>query len=286
MIPRLIVVVGETASGKSALAMEIARQFNGEIINADSWQVYKGFDVGTAKPSQAEQAEIPHHLINIVEANAGFSAAAYKHLAQTAIEEIAKRGKLPVMVGGTGLYIDSVLFDFSFLPTGKAGERAKWNLMSIDELLAEIKARGIDLIGIDTRNKRRLVRLLETNGVRPEQKALRQNTLVIGLKLPRAKLRQKIEQRVETMFAKGLKYEVKQLADRYGWETEAMKGIGYQQWQAYFDQQQSLSATKRKIVKSTLDLAKRQRTWFKRHGFIEWVEAPADAIKLVRKFVE
>src|SRR5687767_2861843 len=109
--PKQVVVVGETASGKSALAMQLAHQSNGEIISADSWQVYRGFDIGTAKPSPAEQAETPHNLIDIREADEGFSAALYKDVANKAIADIAKRGKLPIMVGGTGLYVDSVLYN-------------------------------------------------------------------------------------------------------------------------------------------------------------------------------
>ena len=283
--PKLVVVVGETASGKSALALELARKFNGEIISADSWQVYKGFDIGTAKPSQQEQAETPHHLIDIRQVDEGFSAALYKDLANQAIAEIAQRGKLPILVGGTGLYVDSVLYDFSFLPAGVPGLREKLAQKSIPELLTMLEEQGIDTVGIDTRNQRRLVRLLETGGQRPHSGQLRDNTLVMGLKLPRAKLRAQIEKRVGEMFRRGLKHEVKALADKYGWGVEPMKGIGYREFGAYFEGKQSLSETKRKIVRSTLELAKRQRTWFKRHSEITWVEGPKPALGLAEKFL-
>lgn len=284
--PKLVVIVGETASGKSAVALQLAKRFDGEIISADSWQVYKSFNIGTAKPLEDEQAAIKHHLIDIREAPEGFSAAIYKDLAKVAITNIAKRGKLPIMVGGTGLYVDSVLFNFSFMAQGSPAERAKLQTKSIDALLTMIKQKQIDLTAIDTRNKRRLIRLLETGGARPTSSSLRPNTLVLGIKIPRAQLRTNIEKRVEIMFRRGLKREVAELAAKYGWEVEPMKGIGYREFKAYFDGTQSLAATKRKIVKSTLDLAKRQRTWFKRNHSIVWMESAAEAQKLVTNFLK
>lgn len=282
---KLVVIVGETASGKSALAMQIAKKFNGEIISADSWQVYKGFDIGTAKPTKAEQAEVKHHLIDIRSPRQGFSAALYKDLANKAIAGIDKRGRLPIMVGGTGLYVDSVLYNFSFLPPGEAKQRQQLQALSIDELLMLLDKKGIDIVGIDLRNKRRLIRLIETAGQRPAKSNIRPNTLVIGLKLPRAKLRAQIEQRVEAMFRMGLRREVEQLVNRYGWDAEPMKGIGYRQFREYFKAENSLAKTKRKVVKATLELAKRQRTWFKRHREINWVADFKTAEKLVMAFV-
>ena len=246
--PKLVVIVGETASGKSSLALKIARQFNGEIISADSWQVYRGFDIGTAKPNADEQSEIRHHLIDIRAPHQGFSAALYKDLALRAIKDITDRGQLPIMVGGTGLYVDSILYDFSFLPTGSTKQREKLQSLSLDELLRMIDKQGIGTIGIDIRNKRRLVRLLETSGQQPSSSRLRSNTLIIGLRLPRAKLRTRIERRTETMFRQGLRSEVEQLMAHFGWETEPMKGIGYRQWREYFLAEQSLAKTKRKIL--------------------------------------
>lgn len=283
--PKLVVIVGETASGKSALAMELARQHNGELIAADSWTVYPGFNVGTAKPSKAEQTEVPHHLIDVADPKKGFSAAAYKTLAIKTIENVSNSGKLPIMVGGAGLYIDAVLYDFSFLPAGDEKERQLLNQKTIIELLEIIKNKKYSLDGIDTHNKRRLVRLIESKGKRPKQKGLRSETLVIGLQPPKARLRTNIERRVENMFARGLKKEVAELARAYGWEAEPMKGIGYREFRGYFEGQYSLAETKRKITRSSLALAKKQRTWFKRHPEIVWVEHPEDAKELVKKFL-
>lgn len=282
--PSLVTVVGETASGKSGVAMEIARQFGGEIINADSWQIYRGMDIGTAKPSQTERKEISHHLIDIVEPDEEFTAAIYKRMAVETIEEIAGRGKLPVLVGGTGLYIDGVLFNYSFAPQGNPGQREKLRKKTIPDLVDMIDQRGYDRSGVDTRNKRRLMRLLETGGVQPHQSDLRANTLVLGVSISRTQLRENIEKRIEVMFRSGLKHEVRELADTYGWGVEAMKGIGYREFYEYFEGEQSLSETKRKITKDTLELAKRQRTWFKRNRYIRWVGS-AEALGIAGEFI-
>lgn len=285
MSNKLIAVVGETATGKSDIAMELTREFGGEIINADSWQIYKGMDIGTAKPSKEEQKEIPHHLIDIVEPDEEFTAAVYKRMAVETIEDITRRGKLPIMVGGTGLYIDGVLFDYSFAPPGAAGEREQWQAMRIPELLDKIHQKGYSLQGIDTRNKRRLIRLLENRGQEPTSSDLRANTLVIGVQpSSRAQLRSNIERRVEKMFRAGLKHEVRELTEKYGWQVEAMKGIGYREFYEYFEGQQSLAETKRKIIKNTLELAKKQRTWFKRNRYIQWIQTPEEAFRATEQF--
>lgn len=281
----LIAIVGETASGKSRIALELAKKYNGEIIAADSWTIYRGLNIGTAKPSQAEQAEINHHLIDIVSPDEDFTAALYKDLANKAITEIASRKHLPIIVGGTGLYVDSVLFDFSFLPVGNNRLRSELEAMSLEDLVKRAQHEGYDLAGIDLRNTRRVRRLIETGGERPQKSELRGNTLVIGVKIPRAKLRANIESRVEIMFRKGLRREVEELVDKYGWSSESLKGIGYAEFRGYFDGQQSMAETKRKIVRNTLNLAKRQRTWFKRNQNIEWVENVAEADALVAKFI-
>lgn len=281
----LIVIVGETGSGKSALAMELAKRFAGEIISADSWQVYRGFDIGTAKPSQAEQQTVTHHLIDIAEPQAGFNVALYQELAHKAIEDIRARGKVPIMVGGTGLYVDSVLYDFGFLPTVEPALRDRRNQQTIEELLAEAETEGIDTSGIDIRNKRRIIRALEAEGKRPTRNTLRPHTLIFGVHLPKQVLRERITKRVDTMLDQGLEREVAELAQTYGWGAEPMKGIGYREWQAYFNGAQALEETRQRIIKSTMDLAKRQRTWFKRNNSIQWLNDPLNAVEIVTTFL-
>lgn len=279
--PELIIIVGETASGKSALAMELAKQFNGEIICADSWTVRRGVDIGTAKPSAQEQTEVRHHLLDVVGPDEDFTAAVFKDLANQAIADISSRGKLPIMVGGTGLYVDGVIYDYGFLPAGDRDDREELNQLSTDELIQRIKTQGFDLSDVDVRNKRRLIRLIETKGERPAKQAFRSHTLVIGIKSDRAVLEQRIQRRVDAMLAAGLEAEVRQLVEQYGWDCEALKGVGYAQWQGYFAGTETIQETRQKIIKATLDLAKRQRTWFKRNKSIQWFTAPVNQASIV-----
>lgn len=284
----LIVVVGETASGKSALAMALAERFKGEIISADSWQVYKGFDIGTAKPTLAEQARVPHHCIDVAEPTAGFSAPEFQRLARLAMADIYRRGKVPILAGGTGLYVDSIIYDYRFLPAPPAGLRAELSALSLAELHERVRAAGLDLESVDPRNKRRVIRLLETDGQVAQRAALRSDTLVFGIRTDRTHLRERITGRVEAMLAAGLEEEVARLAERYGWEAEPMKGIGYREWRPYSEAGQSLAQTRDRIIAATMGLAKRQRTWFRRNDCIQWLpteEAVAQSVAKATSFL-
>lgn len=277
----LIVIVGETASGKTGLAIDIAERLKGEIICADSWTVRREVNIGTAKPTAAERARVPHHLLDVVGPDEDFTAAVFKDLANQAIGDIFDRGKLPLLVGGTGLYIDAILYDYGFLPEGNRQAREGLNCLSIPELLERIDKLSIELGDVDTRNKRRLIRLIETNGQRPSRQDLRQNTVILGIKTDRAILQQRIENRTDAMLKAGLEQEVSDLANRYGWDCEALKGVGYAQWKDYFLGSLSLIETQHKITKATKDLAKRQRTWFKRNKSIRWLQTPVDTQEVV-----
>ena len=254
--------------------MRLAREFKGEIICADSWTVRREVNIGTAKPTAGERKLVAHHLLDVVGPDEDFTAAVFKRLALKAIDDITNRGKLPIMVGGTGLYIDGVIYDYGFLPAGNREERQDLNVLSPVELLTKIKALGIDPGNVDRRNKRRLIRLIETNGAVPTREKPRDNTLIIGLKTDRQVLEERVIKRVDAMLANSLEGEVRGLAERYGWDCEALKGVGYAQWQNYFLGVQSLPETHQKIIKATLDLAKRQRTWFRRNKSIHWFTSP------------
>jgi tRNA dimethylallyltransferase len=281
----LLVVAGTTASGKTDLALRVAKTYRGEIISADSWTVYKGFDIGTAKSTITQQKAVKHHLLDVRAATDGFNAPMFKELAENAIKDIQNRGKLPMLVGGTGLYIDSVLYDFGFLPSVSPQEREKFNQMSLPELLEIAQLQGIDLTDIDTRNKRRIIRAIEAKGEKPTKKELRPNTLIVGLWPETEELKRRIEKRVDAMLAAGLEQEVKSLADKYGWDAEPMKGIGYREWREYFAGGQDAEQTRARIISATNNLAKRQRTWFKRNPDIKWFSRADDAYDYLTKLL-
>lgn len=288
LTPPLLVVVGETASGKSSLALQLATKFNGEIICADSWTVYKDFTIGTAKPSPADQLAIRHHLLDIADPAIGFSAAQYKQLADAAISSITQRGKLPILVGGTGLYVDSVLYNYQFLPAPEASFRQELNQLSIAELLQRAVDRGLDTAAIDIGNKRRIIRLIENNGMLPTKQALRSQTLLLGLQTDRTLLEQRITERVDNMLQSGLQQEVTELAGRYSWEAEPMKGIGYREFKLYLSGAQTIEQTRSAIIRSTMALAKKQRTWFKRNKSIQWLTTDdklAEAVDIATSFL-
>lgn len=275
-MPKLLVIIGETASGKSALALQLAQKFNGELICADSWTVRRELDIGTAKPTASEQSLVRHHLLDVVGPDEDFTAAVFKGLANAAITDIAARGRLPIMVGGTGLYTDGVIYDYGFLEQGDRAAREQLNILSNQELLERIAAQGIELGSVDTGNKRRLIRLLETNGAQPTRSELRPNTLILGLQPDRTNLQIRIAERVDAMLAAGLEQEVRGLVSSYGWQAEGLKGVGYAQWRGYCEGTETLSEARQKIIKATLDLAKRQRTWYKRNKSIHWLFTPVD----------
>ncbi len=281
----LLAIVGETASGKSSMAMALAKRFNGELICADSWTVYKGFDIGTAKPSSEDQRRVRHHLLDVAEPEQGFSAVLFQKLAREVIADIEARNKLPILVGGTGLYIDSVIFSYEFLPPPSPQLRAELNALSLDEVVERANRLGLDLTSIDARNKRRVIRLIENNGQLPGKGPLRENTLILAIDTDRENLKERIAARVDAMLAAGLEDEVRQLSEKYGWNVEPMKGISYSEWQPYFAGVHDLEQTKQRIIKDTLDLAKRQRTWFKRNKAINYLCNTDEAVELTTTFL-
>jgi len=283
--PKLIVIVGETASGKSSLALQLAQQFNGGIISADSWAVYKGFDIGTAKPTKAERALVPHFCVDVADPAVGFSAAEFQRLAKHAIAELSQQNKLPILVGGTGLYIDSILYDYSFLPPSAPELRLGLNSLSLPDLLKKADSLGLDTAGIDIRNKRRVIRLIENNGRRPTKTQLRPNTLVLGVRRDRAELEKRIYERIDNMVESGFVEEVRKLGLRYGWDCEPMKAPGYRAFAAYVRGEETLDAAKQRVAQNDLQLAKKQRTWFKRNDSIQWVSDPSYAVDLVTTFL-
>lgn len=281
----LIAVVGFTASGKTGLAIDIAQQFNGEIIAADAVTVYKNFDIGSAKPTKKEQSKIQHHMLDIVDATTPFSAAEFKTQANTIIKNIAKRGKIPILVGGSGLYIDSILFDYEFRDDVDTELRKTLNQKTLAELIYMAQEKELSLEGIDTQNKRRIIRLIETEGQIVPRNPLRSNTLMLGIDVSREVLRTRVEARVQAMLNDGLEYEVRALAQKFEWDIEPMRSIGYREWRAYFDGTSTLDKVHEDIVIHTMQLAKKQKTWFRRNKQIIWVNNNNEAVAHVTTFL-
>lgn len=278
-IPPLIAVVGETASGKTALAIELAERFDGEIICADSRTVYRNLDIGTAKPTIEERQRVPHHLLDVVSPDEAFSVADFKRLAQVAIEDISRRGKVPLLVGGTGLYIDAILFDYSFSTPANPEERQRLQALSINELQAEIESHGIPMPE-NNRNPRHLMRALETGGTSQEHTSLRENTLILGLHIDREVLRQKVTRRVDAMIDAGFIQEVQNAASKYGWDAPGLRAPGYKAFREYIEGTVTLDQAKVQFIRNDMQLAKRQRTWFKRNKSIHWITQQAQAVDL------
>ena len=285
----IIAIVGPTAVGKTALSFKLAERFQTELVSADAYQVYKGMDIGTAKATKDELATYRHHLIDIIEPNEDFSAAAFQEAARTTIEDLHERGKIPILVGGTGLYVQSLLEGYEF----KAKRHSKEERQAASSRIAalseeELKAYITEKTGYEPpdwhellSNSHRLVRLVgaiekgEGAAAVMPQKAggPLYHAFVIGLSLPRQVLYERIEKRIDAMIEAGWIDEVQQLLQAgVSPEAQAMKAIGYKELVLYLDGQLSLEAASELIKKRTRHFAKRQMTWFKRMPYIRWYE--------------
>lgn len=267
----LVVIVGPTASGKTDIALELAEKFDGEIICADSRTIYKDMDIGTAKPTRDEQARVPHWGLDLVEPGERFTAADFKKYADQKISEIRSRGRVPLLVGGTGLYIDAVLFDFKFSGRVNVKLRAKLDRLSVEELQEYCIENNIELPE-NTKNKRYLVRAIEQDKVsrKRENKPLR-NSIIVGITTDKIALDEKIARRTEQLFENGVVDEATKLRKKYNWEAEAFTGNIYRAIQMYLEGTIKRNQLIEKTIILDRQLAKRQRTWFKRNPFIHWL---------------
>ncbi len=268
--PRLIAIVGPTASGKTSLAIDIAKEWNGEIICADSRTIYKEMDIGTAKPTAEEQAIVPHWGIDLVEPGEAFSAADFQAYAKHAIADIQSRGKLPIIAGGTGLYVDAVLYDFTFGPPADSNGRAELEAMSIEALIEYCKQNNIQLPE-NHKNKRHLVRAVERKSISGISKSpLPNGYIVVGLATKMLTLRTRIINRTEQLFELGVEKEATLLGKKYGWDSEAMTGNIYPLMHRYLLGELSLEEIRDLFTTADYQLAKRQMTWFRRNPDIMW----------------
>ena len=301
--PRPIFLAGPTAVGKSALALALAEHVGGEIITVDSMQVYRGLDIGTAKPTAAERQRIPHHLLDVCELHQAFDAAQVIRHAHAAVTDIAARGRTPVFCGGTGLYFQAFLEGLGEAPATDATLRAELEAAPLDALLAELRARDPAAYEkIDKQNPRRVIRAVEvirlTGKTFSEQRALWKNASTSedgGLKMEdgqtgrppssliycftrsAADLHRRINVRVDDMFRRGLVDETRSLWQRGLADNKfALQAIGYRQVVEHLRGERDLAATIELVKIRTRQFAKRQLTWFRRHGHCVWVELTPD----------
>lgn len=294
--PKIIAVVGPTASGKSALAVEVARLVGGEVVSADSRQVYTGLDIGTGKVTKREMRGIPHHLLDVANPKRTMSVVQYERLATRAIHDILKRGKVPVLCGGTGLYVDAVLTDASF-PEVPPNATLRKNLekLSVAELFERLqKLDSSRAETIDAKNPRRLIRAIEIAtalGSVPARTVAepRYDALVIGLTLPREEMQKRIHARLLARMRRGMVAEARRLhAEGLSWKRMESLGLEYR-FLAQFLQNKITKEEMFSLLEIAIrQYAKRQMVWFKRNKNIKWFQ-PEDTKKvlmLVTKFLK
>ena len=275
--PKVIAVVGPTASGKTGYAIELAKKTNGEIISADSRLVYKGFDIGTAKPSFEERQGIPHFMIDIVDPEVDYSAGLYAKDAQNIISDTLSRGKLPIIVGGTGLYFRLLLENYD-VPNVEPDyelreELSKLTFEKLYSILAEIDKKRADEIEVN--DKKKIIRSIElAKHLKKPLSEYKKEPLYdvewIGMNYPRDVLYDRINRRVDMMVKDGLVEECKYLLEKHGRIKNLVCTIGYQEMIEYLDGKVSLEDAKEKLKQNTRNYAKRQLTWFRKNPSIKW----------------
>lgn len=290
---KLLAVVGPTASGKTELAIALAKQFHGEIISADSRQVYRGMDIGTGKANRAQRREVRHHLLDVEDPNKQFSVAQYRRLAAAAINDILKREKLPILVGGTGLYVSAVLGDVSFpeVPPNPALRRRleKLETPTLFRMLQRLHSRRARMI--DPKNPRRLIRAIEiaqTIGPVPPlpRRASPYDLLLLGITVPREKLRRRIRDRLLARLQRGLITEVRRLK-AHGLSSKRLEGFGLEyRYVNWFLKGKLLREEMIKELETAIwQYSRHQMTWFRRDSRIHWTASRNAALKIVRTFL-
>lgn len=285
--PKVIVICGPTASGKTSLSISLAKKINGEIVSCDSMQIYKEMDIGSAKPTVEEMQEIKHYLVDFVSPEKRYSVSEYKEDASKAIEEIINKGKTPIIVGGTGLYLNSLIYNIQY------------NEMEVDlnyrrELEKEAEEYGLEVLynrakeidpeameKVSANDKKRITRVLEiynatgrnkTELEKKSRKEVSYNYLIFGINMERSILYDRINKRVDIMLEQGLIEEVKNLINKYSNMPTAMQGLGYKEVKEFLDGNISKEEMIEKIKMETRRYAKRQITWFKRIENIIWLD--------------
>ena len=286
----VIAVVGPTTAGKSGLAIELARALDGEVVNADSMQLYRGMDIGTAKVTAAERAGVPHHLLDIWPVTRTASAAEYQALARAALDDIGARGRTPILAGGSGLYVRAALEDLNFPTTDIAARsRLEAELSDVGAPAMHARLAALDPAAADAilpSNGRRIVRALEVieltgqpfTATLPDF-AKSRPAVQIGLTLPRPELDERIAARVDHMWASGFEAEVRALsAEGLRDGKTASRALGYQQMLRHLDGEWTLEQARDETVKATRRFARRQESWFRRDPRITWLDPSQDQL--------
>lgn len=284
---KLVCIIGPTAVGKTKLSIDLAKRFDAEIISGDSMQIYRGMDIGTAKITKEEMSNIPHHLIDIKNPDEPFSAFDFQQLVRKKIMEISNRNHLPMIVGGTGLYIQSVIFDYQFSDSGK-NEKIRTRLEEkvkndgIEPLYQQLLSIDPETAGqIHPNNERRVIRALEvyystgmtmTELKTKQEKQLLYDVALVGLTMDREKLYKRINDRVDQMIENGLLEEAKAFYNQGLKDVQSTQAIGYKELFAYFDGEISLEKAIDDLKKNTRHFAKRQLTWFRNKMDVQWFD--------------
>lgn len=315
-LPKLIAIIGPTASGKTALSLKLAKKFKGEIVSADSRQIYRGMDIGTAKPSRNQSSNhlprrqagknqnfysdgVRHHLIDIQEPHRPYTLAQYKNDAVKGINAILKRGKVPFLVGGTGQYIAAIVQNWQ-IPRVKPQKNLRAKLERRARTAAGLKKLYEKLIQldpevtyiVDPKNPRRVIRALEVvlatgkpfTAARRAGKRL-YDCLILGIEVPKAQLQKKILKRTRKMLKSGLVREVKMLTKTYGWRTASFDAIGYREIIAFLQKKISLPEAEKLINQNSIRFARRQMTWFRKMP-VSWIKNQKQAERAIQNFLK
>ena len=288
MSKKIVVICGPTASGKTALSIALAKAFDGEVVSADSMQIYRRMDIGTAKPTKQEMDGVPHHMLDVAEPGEAYSVSRYVEEATACVEDILARGKLPIVCGGTGLYIDGLIRGTDYQPAGtdngiREQLEGEWEAQGAEEMMARLAAVDPDSAArLYLSDKRRILRALEVylatgetitvHNARTKEIPPRYEAIMIGLNTePRQILYDRIDRRVGIMLEQGLLQEVQSLLEDGLLEGTAAQAIGYKELLAYFRGEMTLETAADLIRQKSRNYAKRQLTWFRRDERVKWI---------------
>lgn len=305
---RIAAVVGPTASGKTALAVALAKQFNGEVVSADSMQIYRKLNIGTAKPTAEEMQGVPHHMLDVADPGESYSVSRYEKEATACVEDILSRGKLPILCGGTGLYVDALIRGGGFLESGvDSGLRAQleeeWDARGGEAMLKRLASFDPDSAArLHLNDKKRIIRAIEVylqtgititaHNARTAALPPRYDAVMIGLRTePRQILYSRIDRRVTKMLDAGLEQEARKLLESGDLAGTAAQAIGYKEMLAYFHGEATLEQAADLIRQKSRNYAKRQLTWFQRDDRAHWItynqpESEAEVFRIATNFLQ